>query len=92
MSFVKLAEDNIKIIEDRFYMREKIYQEKDTKIFVKIEPRKRKNKMMDCCECGERFLFTGGEQHYYEKHNLKEPKRCSKCRNARKEMFRKLAV
>ena len=75
MSFVKMAEDNIKIMEDRFYMREQIYQETVTEIFVKNEPHKRKNKMIACCECGEGFLFTGGEQHYYEKHKLTEPKR-----------------
>ena len=42
MSFVKMAEDNIKIMEDRFYMREQIYQETVTEIFVKNEPPQKK--------------------------------------------------
>ena len=44
---------------------------------------KRKTKKLVCCECGTSFLFTGGEQHYYETHDLSEPKRCSKCRKSR---------
>lgn len=95
MGFAKCLEDNIKIMEDRFYMQEQIYQETITEIFVKIEPCKKnkiKNKRIECCECGEGFLFTGGEQHYYEKHKLKEPKRCPKCRKAKKEVFKKLSV
>ena len=61
-----------------------------TKIKEKTTSKKAKNKTkaIECCECRRRFEFTGGEQHYYEKHNLLEPKRCPECRKQRKEMFR----
>lgn len=57
---------------------------------VKPEPskkRKRKKKKIICCDCGETFLFTGGEQKYFEEHKLSEPKRCPACRQKRKEHF-----
>ncbi|MBO5700856.1 MAG: zinc-ribbon domain containing protein [Clostridia bacterium] len=46
---------------------------------------KRKTKKLVCCECGTSFLFTGGEQNYYETHNLSDPKRCLKCRKNRRQ-------
>lgn len=49
---------------------------------------KRKTKRIICCECNKSFKFTGGEQHYYERHNLSEPKRCPECREKRKELFK----
>jgi hypothetical protein len=62
----------------------------DTVIVATIEqlPKtklKRKTKKLVCCECGTNFLFTGGEQNYYETHNLSAPKRCSKCRKSRRQ-------
>ena len=49
---------------------------------------KKKTKVIECCECGRGFQFTGGEQHFYEKHDLSQPKRCPECRKRRKEMFK----
>lgn len=74
-------------------------QEVGTKIYlvttrvVEVKPEsqkkhKRKKKKIVCCDCGETFLFTGGEQKYYEERKLSEPKRCSACRQKRKELFR----
>ncbi len=51
---------------------------------------KRKKKKIVCCDCGETFLFTGGEQKYYEERKLSEPKRCPSCRQKRKELFKAL--
>lgn len=51
---------------------------------------KRKKKKIVCCDCGETFLFTGGEQKYYEERKLSEPKRCPACRQKRKELFKAL--
>lgn len=45
---------------------------------------KRKKKKIVCCDCGETFLFTGGEQKYYEERKLSEPKRCHVCRQKKK--------
>ena len=38
-----------------------------------------------CEECGQKFLFTAGEQEFYaEKGFQNQPKRCKACRDARK--------
>ncbi|MEC1760385.1 AbiH family protein [Schinkia azotoformans] len=37
-----------------------------------------------CEDCGVRY-FTAGEQAFYENKNLTLPKRCKKCRTARKQ-------
>lgn len=38
-----------------------------------------------CNECGEEFVFTAGEQEFYaEKGFTNDPKKCKKCRDARK--------
>lgn len=36
------------------------------------------------CECGETFTLLAGEQDFYEKKGLKEPKRCKPCRDRRR--------
>lgn len=38
-----------------------------------------------CRDCGNRFVFTAGEQQYYATHGLShQPSRCTTCRAARK--------
>ncbi len=34
-----------------------------------------------CVICGKIFLFTAGEQKWYQKRGYNQPKRCSKCRD-----------
>lgn len=79
----------------------RITQEVGSKIYlvttkvVEVKPEaskkhKRKKKKIVCCDCGETFLFTGGEQKYYEERKLSEPKRCPACRQKRKELFKAL--
>ncbi len=41
---------------------------------------------LKCRECGDYFIFTGGEQKYYKQHGLSEPKRCEDCRIKRQRM------
>ncbi len=41
-------------------------------------------KLISCKDCGLTFAFNGGEQNYYERRRLKDPKRCPACRKARK--------
>jgi hypothetical protein len=43
-----------------------------------------KDKVLRCCDCGESFVFTAGEQTYYASKGLSEPKRCKACRELRK--------
>jgi DNA replicative helicase MCM subunit Mcm2 (Cdc46/Mcm family) len=37
-----------------------------------------------CSDCKTEFVWTVGEQEFYENHNFLEPKRCKQCRKARK--------
>ncbi len=39
---------------------------------------------ISCCECHEEFVFTIGEQKFYAEKGFTPPKRCPKCRTARK--------
>lgn len=43
------------------------------------------NKTLVCKDCGQEFIFTAGEQEFYEARGFQnEPQRCKACRDARK--------
>ena len=90
MGFAKYTEDNIEIMEERFYFHSQspLY-ETSFKMRTIIQP-KRKTKIIICCECSKTFKFTGGEQKYYETHELSEPKRCHSCRKARNQLSKEV--
>ena len=47
------------------------------------------DKTLVCQECHEEFVFTAGEQEFYASRGFEnEPKRCPKCRAARKQATR----
>jgi len=37
-----------------------------------------------CADCQEEFVFTIGEQKFYEEKDFTPPKRCQRCRAVRK--------
>jgi hypothetical protein len=37
-----------------------------------------------CCDCGEEFTFSRGEQEYFLSKMLSDPRRCLDCRRARR--------
>lgn len=37
-----------------------------------------------CVECDEEFVFTVGEQDFYDARGLQRPKRCRQCRQLRR--------
>ncbi|HEY5523807.1 MAG TPA: zinc-ribbon domain containing protein [Clostridium sp.] len=43
------------------------------------------DKILICQDCQEEFVFTVGEQEFFEEKEFSEPKRCPACRRARKE-------
>lgn len=44
------------------------------------------DKTLTCRECGNEFVFTVGEQEFYQSRNLtNEPRRCPSCRMARRD-------
>jgi DNA-directed RNA polymerase subunit RPC12/RpoP len=46
---------------------------------------KLKGKKLICVECEKEFSWSAGEQAYFHSKQLAEPKRCPKCRKARKD-------
>lgn len=47
------------------------------------------DKTLICKECGEEFVFTAGEQEFYDaKGFVNEPQRCKNCRDNRKQAAR----
>ena len=43
------------------------------------------DKPLNCSDCGQEFIFTAGEQQFYERKGFREiPKRCKACRDSRK--------
>jgi len=45
-----------------------------------------RDKTLICRDCGGTFVFTAGEQAFYQtKGLLNEPRRCPSCRNARRQ-------
>lgn len=44
------------------------------------------DKTLVCKDCGKEFIFTEGEQAFYQERGFEnEPKRCVECRKARKQ-------
>ncbi|RLG23838.1 cytochrome C551 [Methanosarcinales archaeon] len=42
------------------------------------------DKTLTCQDCGEEFIFTAGEQEFFEEKGFDEPKRCKECRDKKK--------
>jgi len=43
------------------------------------------DKTLVCCDCGQEFTFTAGEQEFYKEKGFEnEPKRCKACRDKKK--------
>ncbi|MGE5583748.1 MAG: zinc-ribbon domain containing protein [Bacillota bacterium] len=44
------------------------------------------DKTLVCSECGAEFVFTAGEQEFYNSRGFtNEPRRCKACRDSRKQ-------
>ena len=45
------------------------------------------DEMLNCVDCGRQFVFSAGEQRFYEQKGFQnKPNRCPDCRSARKAM------
>jgi len=44
-----------------------------------------KDESLICCDCGEAFTWSYGEQLYYRDRSLSPPRRCPKCREQRRK-------
>jgi CxxC-x17-CxxC domain-containing protein len=48
---------------------------------------------LECRGCGTRFSFSAGEQRFHAARGLRtDPKRCQRCRDARKERAKREAI
>ena len=44
------------------------------------------DKNLNCKDCGAEFVFTAGEQEFYQEKGFQnEPQRCKECRIAKKQ-------
>lgn len=43
-----------------------------------------RDRIIECRECGNQFVFSGREQEFYQTKGFSEPKRCKECRSRRK--------
>lgn len=39
-----------------------------------------------CVDCGSKFVFTDGERRFFDGKGLAYPKRCKKCREAKRAL------
>lgn len=46
------------------------------------------DKRIECKDCKKEFIFTVGEQEFYNIKGYKEPLRCKQCRTNKKEKFK----
>ena len=49
-----------------------------------MNPQQEEGETLTCEECGKQFVFTKGEQEFYEEKGFTPPKRCKECRAAKK--------
>ena len=51
------------------------------------------DRSIKCVDCGESFIWTGGEQVFFHDKGLKnEPKRCKPCKQAKNERLAAIAA
>ena len=90
--FVLMQEEEHTPIYRRYTTMQKTYIVETTEVIIetpKHKKHKRKTRKMLCCECNAAFIFTGGEQKFYEDHKLSDPKRCLECRQKNKKIKQK---
>lgn len=44
-----------------------------------------RDRILECKQCQQQFVWTAGEQSFYHDRRLLEPKRCKPCRDAFKQ-------
>ena len=42
------------------------------------------DKVLQCKDCGDEFVFTERDQEFYQRQGFQEPKRCKPCRERKK--------
>jgi hypothetical protein len=50
------------------------------------------DRTLTCADCGAEFMWSAGEQDYYDYKGFAPPKRCKPCREARQERKKRNAA
>lgn len=100
MGWAKYAEDNYEIhLERIYYQSEKVQEPRfqittvipsvvPAKVEISVQSSKApnlKDSVLECCDCGRKFLFSTGEQRFFASHQFQAPKRCKACRQINKK-------
>lgn len=94
MALCKYFEDNYEMFLERIENQNQREVQVQTTVTLSFAPQARTvnpssqlvhtDYKIKCKDCGEFFTLTYGEQKFYRKHNLCNPKRCKACRDLRK--------
>ena len=61
--------------------------DRDNTIIKSLQVDEIQDLSIKCNECGNRFVFTVGEQEFYKLKGFVYPRRCKKCRNKEKSIY-----
>lgn len=61
-----------------------LVEQRETEIEEALEGEAPQDFRLKCWDCGNRFIFTVGEQNFFKQKGLHLPKRCPKCRERRR--------
>ncbi|SDI45328.1 RQC-minor-1 family DNA-binding protein [Natribacillus halophilus] len=73
----------IKALEANDPINQEVVQKRKESIKEALEGSAPQDLLLKCWECGKRFTFTVGEQHFYKQKGFVHPKRCEECRDRR---------
>jgi hypothetical protein len=51
---------------------------------IRQTPPNYQDRVLVCCDCGQRFTFTAGEQRFYASKGLSDRLRCAPCCDQRR--------
>lgn len=43
------------------------------------------DKTLQCSECSQNFVWTAGEQDFFQRRGFQQPKRCKECRTKKQQ-------
>ncbi|MDC3418074.1 RQC-minor-1 family DNA-binding protein [Aquibacillus salsiterrae] len=83
----KAIRSTIKALENNVPIDNQLVQNRTESIDEALKGAAPQDLRLKCWECGERFMFTIGEQLFFKQKGFEYPKRCGKCRDNRKPVF-----
>ncbi|MGM0845025.1 MAG: RQC-minor-1 family DNA-binding protein [Bacillota bacterium] len=78
-------QNTIEALEAKEPVDEAAVRERQSRIHEALKGAAPEDFLLKCYECGDRFLFTVGEQQFYKMKGFDLPKRCGDCRESNLE-------